>query len=105
VDNGLHIPAWNGRRAQQALQWVRHNYGPGGSLATDKAHGDPCCICHQPINYSARGTDDALTVQHVKSRRDYPQLTWDQRNWKPAHASCNYAAGTGPVQGIGLTSI
>lgn len=104
IDNGLTIPPWSGRRAQAELEWVRKSYGPRGKLATDKVHGDPCVICHQRLNYGARGTSDSLSVQHMKSRKLYPQLTWSRENFRPSHLSCNQSAGTGPVTGLGLTS-
>jgi len=106
VDNGLTVPAWSGRRAQAALEQVRTDHRPGGPKATDRQRGTPCCICGMDIPYDSRGKGDSLTVQHTKSRRDYPHLTWDARFWAPAHASCNYAAGadSGLTQ-LGLTSI
>lgn len=40
----------------------------------------------------------------MKSRKLYPQLTWEPSNWKPAHLDCNKAAGTGEDLGMGITS-
>jgi 5-methylcytosine-specific restriction endonuclease McrA len=94
--NGLDIPNWEGRRAADALAWVRRQYSP---LHTT------CVICHQPIDYSIRGTDDSLSVQHVKPRSKYPQLTWVRSNWRPAHLSCNRQAGDRTPQGIGISPI
>jgi 5-methylcytosine-specific restriction endonuclease McrA len=94
--NGLDVPGWSGRRAQEALEWVRHKYGRLNA---------PCCICHMPINYSVRGTDDSLSVQHLKSRKNFPHLTWDQANWRPAHLLCNKSAGAdNGLAGLGITS-
>lgn len=105
-DNGLTVPAWSGRRAQAALEQVRTDHRPGGPKATDRQRGTPCCICGMNIPYDSRGKGDSLTVQHTKSRRDYPHLTWDARFWAPAHASCNYAAGADSgLTSLGLTSI
>lgn len=106
-DNGLTVPAWSGRRAQAALEQVRTDHRPGGPKATDRQRGTPCCECHMPLDYNSRGKPDSLTVQHVKSRRDFPHLTWEPKNWLPCHASCNYAAGADGVgmTGLGLTSI
>lgn len=108
TDTGLHVPDWSGRRAAAALEWVRQHYGPRGPLAgpspDDQRRGHPCVICHQRINYSVRGKGDSLTVEHVKKRQHYPQLTWDRSNWRPAHASCNYADHGGTTLDIGLTS-
>ncbi|PZE23866.1 hypothetical protein DEI86_13565 [Curtobacterium sp. MCBD17_028] len=110
MDNGITVPAWSGRRAQQALEWVRQSYGPRGPLAGSTAearmHGAPCVICGMRIDYSSRGKADSLTVEHVKPRRHYPHLTWDRSNHRPAHASCNYAGNSDrPNQSLGLTSI
>lgn len=105
-DTGLSIPPWSGRRAQQALDQVRQDHKPGGPKATNPQTGTPCVICGMAIPYESRGKPDSLTVQHVKSRRDFPHLTWDSRNHEPAHASCNYAAGAdGGLTSLGLTSI
>jgi len=105
-DNGLTVPAWSGRRAQAALEQVRTDHRPGGPKAADPQRGTPCCICHMPIDYGAKGRPDSLTVQHVKSRRDFPHLTWNPSNWEPAHGQCNYAAGAdGGLTPLGLTSI
>lgn len=107
-DNGLHVPTWGGRAAAAALDWVRRSYGPGGPLAgttpEDRRRGHPCVICHQRISYGIKGKADSLTVEHVKKRKTHPQLTWDRGNWRPAHASCNYADHGGTTLDIGLTS-
>lgn len=106
TDNGITVPAWSGRRAQQALEQVRRDHRPGGRAATDRRRGTPCCICDMSIDYTSKGRPDSLTVQHVLSRRDYPHLTWEPSNWKPAHAACNYAAGAdGGLTPLGITSI
>lgn len=80
----MDVKPWQGRAAQQALAWVR-------------AHGSrenlPCCICGRPIDYTARGTDMACSVQHVIPRSVRPDLTWDRTNWAPAHLRCNKQAG------------
>lgn len=84
---GIEIPAWGGRRAQEALDAVRKRGRRGRT---------PCVICRQPIDYSLSGKDpDGCTVQHVKSRKLFPALTWDPKNWAPAHRSCNLSVGTG----------
>lgn len=87
MDSGMSIPAWGGRRAAEALQRVK---------AQGRRHRRPCCICGQQIDYSLPSRHPhGCTVQHVKSRRDFPQLTWDPSNWAPAHNECNLSAGTG----------
>lgn len=81
------VPDWGGRRAAEALQRVR---------SIGRRAKAPCCICEQPIDYSLAGTHpDGCTVQHVKSRKLFPQLTWAASNHAPAHRSCNTSAGDG----------
>ena len=88
---------WGGVRAQKALDQVR-TYGEANAL--------PCCICHQPIDYSLRHPHkQACTVQHLKSRHTYPHLTWTPSNWAPAHADCNYSQGNRESVSLGPTSI
>lgn len=95
-DNGIHVPPWEGRRAQDALEQVRQRHAPRHT---------PCVICRQAINYKRKGKADSLSVQHLRSRRDFPHLTWEPSNWAPAHKSCNSSAGAGGSStDIGLTS-
>lgn len=96
---GLDRGTWSGRRATEALEQVR-------------AHGQrnhlPCFICGDPINYSLRSPNGlSCSVQHIKNKRDYPELMWDPTNWAPAHLDCNRGDGTKgtTAQSIGLTSL
>lgn len=83
----VNVPAWNGRRAAAALRQVK---------AAGRRERTPCVLCRQPIDYNLPSTDpDGCTVQHVKSRKLFPHLTWSPSNWAPAHKSCNSSAGTG----------
>lgn len=87
MDAGATIPQWAGRRATEALQWVK---------AQGRRNKLPCCLCLQKIDYSLPSTHPhGCTVQHVKSRRDFPELTWVRTNWEPAHRECNSSAGAG----------
>lgn len=44
-------------------------------------------------------------MQHLKSRKLFPELTWVPSNWAPAHKACNESAGSGDKPGlIGVTS-
>ena len=58
----------------------------GGAGATKakayckRVYGWTCWICGRPIT-----TDEDYTVDHVKERRHYPELTWEPSNWRPAH--------------------
>ncbi len=62
-----HIPPWTGRRVTDAIAYCRRVYG------------DRCWLCGQRIG------DDDYTVDHVKPRKHYPDLTWEPSNWRPAH--------------------
>ncbi len=84
---GMSIPTWGGRRAVAALNQVK---------AEGRRKRTPCCLCHQPIDYSIPSTDPrGCTVQHIQSRKLFPQLTWSPSNWAPAHKGCNESAGDG----------
>lgn len=87
MDSGASIPAWSGRRATEALEFVK---------SRGRRNRTPCCICEQKIDYSLPSTHPhGCTVQHLKSRRDFPELTWVRSNWGPAHHQCNSSAGAG----------
>lgn len=90
------VPTWNGRRAADALAYVK---------AKGRREGEVCFICREAIDYSVPSTEpDGCTVQHVKSRKYFPHLTWLRSNWRPAHRSCNSSAGSGDDQREGVTS-
>ncbi|RZU61755.1 HNH endonuclease [Zhihengliuella halotolerans] len=91
---GVSVPAWSGRAASRALDQVR---------AGGRARRTPCVICRQPIDYSLRYPHpQSCSVQHLKSRRDFPQLTWEPSNWAPAHLDCNKAEGPRERPGLGV---
>ncbi len=95
MDTGLTIPPWSGRAAQAALERVR------AEGARAKA---PCAICHLSIDYALRYPHpQSCSVQHIKSRRDFPALTWEPSNWAPAHLDCNQSAGASPQLGLGVS--
>jgi len=91
---------WNGPRAKKELEWLRSQHRPGGLLAVDERgkrlrDGSPCCLCGEPIDYDLRFPNtDSLTVQHVKSRDRFPELTWVRSNYGPAHFGCNASQGS-----------
>ena len=90
------MSSWGGRRAVDALRLVK---------AEGRRTGAPCVICGQPIDYRLAYPDpSSCSVQHVKSRKYYPHLTWDPNNHKPAHLSCNQSAGADGDQPLGITS-
>lgn len=96
MSHGVHIPEWSGRRRAEALARVK---------AEGERAGTPCCICNQGIEYSLEYPHpQSCSVQHVKSRKLFPHLTWDRSNHEPAHLSCNKSAGVeGPVD-LGVMS-
>ena len=94
------VRPWSGRAAVEALDWVRR---------VGRAHSLPCCLCGEPIDYDLRAPDGmSCSVEHVKPRKTHPELTWDRRNWAPAHLVCNQGGGGRLVAdlrrpGIGLS--
>lgn len=71
--NATHgIPPWEGRRAQQARQTMASRLP------------EPCGQCGEPVDGTSR-----WVVGHIKSRQEYPELTWDPTNWRIEHAQCS----------------
>ncbi|GAB2767877.1 hypothetical protein [Sinomonas soli] len=96
MTNGLHIPPWSGRRRQDALVRVK---------AEGRRANAACCICDQSIDYSLEYPHpQSCSVQHVMSRKQFPELTWEPSNWKPAHLDCNKGAGIQREESLGLVS-
>lgn len=96
VASGVYNPPWSGRRASDALARVK---------ASGRKVAAPCCICEQGIDYSLEYPHpQSCSVQHLKSRKVYPHLTWEPGNWAPAHLDCNKAAGSQEAAGMGVTS-
>ncbi|MBM6622655.1 HNH endonuclease [Micrococcaceae bacterium RIT802] len=94
MDNGLSIRPWAGRARSDALALVKRK---------GRAANAPCSICGQPIDYSlVYPHKQSCSVQHIRSRRDYPELTWEPGNWAPAHLDCNKSEGTGGRPGLGV---
>lgn len=48
----------------------------------------PCSRCGRDVE-----PDQEWDLDHLKSRSERPDLTWDQTNQWPAHASCNRSHG------------
>lgn len=64
----------------------------------------PCVLCGLPINYDLTYPDGAsCSVQHLRSRAQFPELTWVPSNWAPAHLDCNRARDD-HAGSLGLTS-
>lgn len=66
----------------------------------------PCWLCGQPIDYGAHHTDpNSFSVDHIKSRLDYPELREEPTNLAAAHLRCNTGRGTrDPAPTIGSAS-
>ncbi len=91
------IAQWGGRAAVDALRQIKR---------AGARKDAPCVICEAAIDYRLEYPNRlCCTVQHIKSRRDYPELTWNPKNWAPAHLQCNREAGAGPTIGSALTDI
>lgn len=94
MDSGLSIPEWAGRRRSDALRQIK---------AAGQANNTPCDICGQAIDYSLEYPHpQSCSVQHVKSRKLYPSLTWEPSNWRPSHSDCNKSAGVEQPLGLGV---
>lgn len=90
------IPTWGGRKAQAALRLVK---------ADGRRHHRPCILCGEPIDYDLEYPHPrSCSVQHIKSRYHYPELTWDRTNWSACHLQCNQQAGTGESLDLGETA-
>lgn len=96
MTEGMHVPEWSGRRRAEALALVK---AEGSRINT------PCCICKQSIEYSLEYPHpQSCSVQHLKSRKLHPHLTWDRTNWAPAHLDCNKSAGFEQPLDLGMMS-
>lgn len=88
------VRPWSGRARQDALREVK---------AKGRRAKAPCVICEMPIDYSLEYPHpQSCSVQHIKPRKSFPQLTWVKSNWAPAHLDCNKGAGTTVQQGLGI---
>lgn len=93
--NQAPVKPWSGRAAAEALKQVK---------AKGRRNQTPCVICDQGIDYSlAYPHRQSCSVQHIKPRKHFPQLTWDPLNWAPAHLDCNKSAGAKIQTGLGIT--
>ena len=90
------VPPWAGARMQKVVAEQKRQHAHRGS---------PCCLCQQPIDYSA-GPDDPMrfSVEHIIARSIRPDLTWDTSNMGPAHMRCNKKRGTRVQPPAGTTS-
>jgi 5-methylcytosine-specific restriction endonuclease McrA len=89
---GIHSAAYRRDREQARLGWRRRRR--------------PCHLCGGVIDYDAPATDPQhFQLDHIKSRKKFPELEHDPTNWAPAHARCNKHKQEGDAApGIGLTS-
>lgn len=76
---------WGGRRA------VAETADYKAECAAEDAR---CWLCLQPIDYAApAGSPDAFELDHYYPRAEFPELTWERSNYRPAHSSCNRSRG------------
>lgn len=81
----MDIPEWTGRLRRKTTAAYKKRCQEIGAR---------CWLCEQPIDYTAPpGTTNAFELDHFYPRADYPELTWEETNFRPAHASCNRARG------------
>jgi 5-methylcytosine-specific restriction endonuclease McrA len=67
------------------------------TIARAAERAQACAICGLRIRYDARdrNADDAPSVDHIRSWRDYPDLRLDPANLRVVHQVCNRARGVG----------
>lgn len=70
--DGVVIPEWGGRRAQQY------------TAECLRIHGTTCHIC---------GLPGANSADHLVPKSIDPSLTWSMDNLRPAHKACNSSKG------------
>lgn len=79
------VKPWTGRPRQEALKLVKR---------LGRSRGLPCHLCGEPIDYDLEYPDErSCSVEHIRSRKTHPHLTWEQSNWAPAHWRCNIDSG------------
>jgi hypothetical protein len=71
---------WGGRRVTQARAYI------AAQLPA------PCGKCGRPVR-----PGDPFVVGHVKSRALYPELMWNQDNWRAEHKACSDKSGQAAV--------
>lgn len=88
----IHSAAYQSARAQKKREW--------------KAARRKCHICGMPIDYSLTKDDpEHFQLDHIKSKKLFPELERDPLNWAPSHASCNKNKHKNTAtQGVGGTS-
>ena len=81
-----------------ADQWSANAHARRRVTRQVRARNEPCCICSQPIDYTLHWPNPlSFSVQHLKSRKARPDLTFDVSNCMAAHLNCNQSQGTDPV--------
>lgn len=72
-------------------------------IAQQVRAGQPCALCHQPIDLSIRYPDpQAFTVDHIVPTSLGGSDHHDQ--WQPAHNRCNRAKSDTPSGSVGRNS-
>lgn len=88
----IHSRAYREFRAEMKAVW--------------QAQNAPCWMDGQAIDYDGEANaPNSFELDHVKSRRHYPELALVASNARPAHSKCNRSRQTSaPRPSIGTTS-
>lgn len=54
-----------------------------------------CALCHRPLDPDAPARTPLATEVDLITAEAVGGDPWDQRNWQPAHKSCNASKGAG----------
>lgn len=80
---GIHSAQYQRDRAQKRREWKRSKRR--------------CARCGDAIDYDLPKTDPMhFQLDHIKSRKVFPELENDPLNWQPMHARCNKQKHTSP---------
>ena len=64
-----------------------------------EAHGVPCHLCGQAIDYTIpAGDPSAFEVDHFHPVSTHPHLFEDPANFRPSHKDCNGSRGSADVR-------
>lgn len=75
--------------------WRKNKAARDRCTAIVRAWRRPCCICHEPIDYSLRHPNPrSFSVQHIIPKSVRPDLIFDVLNLDAAHLDCNQSKGT-----------
>lgn len=71
-------------------EWTKNSAARRRLSAMVRRRREPCRICGEDIDYSLpAGNPRSFSVEHIKPRHLYPELTFDLANLAAAHLECN----------------